>query len=44
MFTTTFDPENNSIPDNDSEYNYYPGIYTIVKSVYDDGKNKQTQC
>ena len=46
MSTTTSDSENNSIPDDDSEYNFYPGIYTIVESEImqaseDDGENIQ---
>ena len=46
MSKSSSDSENNSIPDNDLEYNYYPGKYTIIETEImrtsnDDG-NKET--
>ena len=46
MSATTSDSENNSIPEDDSEHNYYPGVYRIVESeimqMSDNGvENKQ---
>lgn len=45
MPATTSDTENNCIPEDDSEHNYYPGVYRIVESEImqmsdDDGENK----